>query len=68
MKALETCTNSYYLVFNFYQINKDNEIQIYNCLIIKILISYQEPSQLSNLNSNFYDCFSKYFLLENILK
>jgi hypothetical protein len=35
---LETCTNLYYLVFNFYQINKDDKIRTRDRLIIKILI------------------------------
>ena len=34
----ETCTDSYYFVFNFYQINKYGKIQTLVCLVIKVLI------------------------------
>jgi hypothetical protein len=36
--GLETCTGPYYLVFNFYQINEDGEIQTRDRLVIKALI------------------------------
>jgi hypothetical protein len=38
---LETCTYSRYFVLNFYQINRDGEIQTRNRLVIKVLISCQ---------------------------
>jgi hypothetical protein len=38
---LETCTCSRYLVLNFYQINRDGEIQTRDRLAIKVLISCQ---------------------------
>jgi len=38
---LETCICLYYLMLNFYQINKDSEIQTQDHLIIKTLISCQ---------------------------
>jgi hypothetical protein len=36
---LETCTDSLYLVLNFYQINEEGKIRTRDCLVIKILIS-----------------------------
>jgi len=42
--VLETCTDRYYLVLNFYQINRSNEIRTLNHLITKILISYQRTN------------------------
>jgi hypothetical protein len=36
---LETCTVSHYFMFNFYQINKNSNIQTSDHLVIKILIS-----------------------------
>ena len=38
---LETCTNPHYLMFNFYQINKDGEILTRDRLVIKALIPCQ---------------------------
>jgi hypothetical protein len=35
---LETCTDPYYLVLNFYQINEDDEIRTRDRLVIKALI------------------------------
>ena len=40
--GLETCTVSHYFIFNFYQINKDDEIRTRDRLVIKILISCQK--------------------------
>ena len=37
---LETHIDSHYFIFNFYQINRDDEIQTRDHLIIKVLISY----------------------------
>ena len=37
----KTCTNSYYFMCNFYQINRDSEIQTRDRLVIKTLIPYQ---------------------------
>ena len=39
--GLETCTGSYYLVLNFYQINGDGEIWTRDHLVIKALIPCQ---------------------------
>jgi len=36
--GLETCTDPHYIVLNFYQINKDGEIQTRDRLVIKALI------------------------------
>jgi hypothetical protein len=36
--------------FNFYQINKDDEIRTRDRLIINALILYQKTIQLNNLN------------------
>ena len=41
-QVLEIYTSSYYLVLNFYQINKDGEIQTCDYLVIKVLISCQK--------------------------
>jgi ribosomal protein L10 len=41
---LETCTNSHYLLFDFYQINKNGKIRTRDHLVIKKL------SQLNSLN------------------
>jgi len=38
--GFETCTGFHYLVFNFYQINRDGEIRTRDRLVIKALISY----------------------------
>jgi hypothetical protein len=38
----ETCTGSHYLMLNFYQINRDDEIRTRDCLVIKALIPYQK--------------------------
>jgi hypothetical protein len=46
---LEICTGSYYLVFNFYQINRDGEIQTHNRLVIKALISCQRTKSTKKL-------------------
>jgi hypothetical protein len=73
---LETCTSPDYLVFNFYQINRDDEILIRDRLVIKALISYQrtistQKFKLLNkiLKYNLYysiyvtDVFSFYFFV-----
>jgi hypothetical protein len=39
--GLETCTDPHYLVLNFYQINRDDEIRIRDHLVIKALIPCQ---------------------------
>jgi hypothetical protein len=39
---LETCTDSHYLVLNFYQINREDKIRTRNCLVIKTLILCQK--------------------------
>jgi hypothetical protein len=39
--GLETCTSLFYLVLNFYQINKDDEIRTRDHLVIKALIPCQ---------------------------
>jgi len=39
--GLETCTGPHYLVLNFYQINRDDEIRTRDRLVIKTLIPYQ---------------------------
>jgi len=46
---LETCINQYYIVLNFYQINKDGEIQTRDRLVIKALI----PCQIINSTQKF---------------
>ena len=46
---LEICTGSYYLVFNFYQINRDGEIQTHNRLVIKALIPCQRTKLTKKL-------------------
>jgi hypothetical protein len=46
---LETCTNSYYLVFNFYQINSDDEIRTRDRLVIKALIPCQRTISTQKL-------------------
>ena len=46
---LEICTGPHYLVFNFYQINKDSEIRTHDCLVIKVLI----PCQRTILTQKF---------------
>jgi hypothetical protein len=74
--GLETCTSPDYLVFNFYQINRDDEILIRDRLVIKALISYQrtistQKFKLLNkaLKYNLYysiyvtDVFSFYFFV-----
>ena len=38
--GLETYTYLYYLVLNFYQINRNYEIRTHNRLVIKTLIPY----------------------------
>jgi len=37
--GFETCTDLHYLVLNFYQINRGDEIRTRNYLVIKTLIS-----------------------------
>ena len=39
---LETCTDSHYLVLNFYQINREDKIRTRNCLVIKALMLCQK--------------------------
>ena len=46
---LEICTGSYYLVLNFYQINRDGEIQTHDRLVIKALIPYQRTKSTKKL-------------------
>jgi hypothetical protein len=36
----KTCTGLYYFILNFYQINKNNKIQNYNRLVIKVFILF----------------------------
>jgi hypothetical protein len=45
----EICTDSYYLVLNFYQINRDGEIQTHNHLVIKALIPCQRTKSTKKL-------------------
>ena len=37
----ETCIDQHYIVFNFYQINRDGEIQTRDRLVIKVPLPYQ---------------------------
>jgi hypothetical protein len=46
---LETCTNSDYLVLNFYQINGDGEIRTCDRLVIKALIPCQRTISTQKL-------------------
>ena len=46
----ETCIDSYYIVLNFYQINKDSEIQTCDRLVIKALLPFKKSIQPKNLN------------------
>ena len=39
--GLETCTGSHYLMLNFYEINRDDEIRTHDRLVIKALIPCQ---------------------------
>ena len=45
----KTCTSLHYLVLNFYQINKDREIQTHDRLVIKVLISCQRTNSTQKL-------------------
>jgi len=38
---LETCTDPQYIILNFYQINRDDEIRTHDRLVIKALIPCQ---------------------------
>ena len=46
----KTCTCIYYFLFNFYQINKNNEIQTSDRLIIKVLIPCQRIILIKKIN------------------
>ena len=46
---LETYIGSHYLVLNFYQINKNNEIRTRDRLVIKALIPYQRTISTQKL-------------------
>jgi hypothetical protein len=45
---LETCIDSYYLLLNFYQINRDGEIRTRDRLVIKTMIQYQKFNSTQN--------------------
>ena len=47
--GLETCTDSHYLVLNFYQINRDDEIRTRDHLVIKALIPCQRTISTQKL-------------------
>ena len=47
--GLETCTDLFYLMLNFYQINKDGEIRTRDHLVIKALIPYQRTISTKKL-------------------
>jgi hypothetical protein len=63
--VFKTCTSLHYLVLNFYQINEDGEIQSYDRLVIKALISYQITNSTQKLKLlgevSKYDLY--YFLI-----
>ena len=46
---IEIFTGSYYFMLNFYQINKDGEIQTHNHLVIKALIPCQRTKSTKKL-------------------
>ena len=46
---LETCTDPFYLVLNFYQINRDDEIRTRDRLVIKALIQCQRTISTQKL-------------------
>jgi hypothetical protein len=56
----ETCINSFYLMLNFYQKNRDDEIRTRNHLVIKTLIPYQRTISIQKFK--FLDKVLKYNL------
>ena len=46
---LETCTDPHYFVFNFYQINRNDDIRTRDLLVIKVLISCQITNSTQKL-------------------
>ena len=47
--GLETCTGSHYLMLNFYEINRDDEIRTHDRLVIKALIPCQRTISTQKL-------------------
>ena len=67
--VFEIFIDLYYFIFNFYQINKDYEIQIYNRLIIKSLISCQRINSIKNIKMlGEVLIYNLYYSLTRLLK